>query len=158
MLQLVAQNRSAAVSYRIDERYEAGISLTGSEIKSVRLRRVSLRGSFVKIIEGEAYVLNLKIDRYPYSSERKYDQRRTRKLLLTKREIGRLLGKASQKGVAIVPLQLYIKNNLAKLEIGVGKVKRQKDKRQELKDRELERQVEQELKDQVSPKYEVSFF
>lgn len=149
MVQLIVENRRAVGSYKIEEKYEAGIKLTGSEIKSIRLRRVSLRGSFVRVVGGEAYVLNLKIDRYPYSRERDYDPKRTRKLLLQKREITRLWGKASQKGAVIVPLKLYIKNNLAKLEIGVGKAKRKRDQRQELKEKELERQVEQELKDRL---------
>lgn len=153
MVKLIAESRWATANYEIEEKYEAGIRLTGSEIKSIRLRRVGLRGSFVKIIGGEAFVLNLKIDRYPYSSERNYDPKRTRKLLLNKREIARLFGKASQKGRVLVPLKLYIKNNIAKLEIGVGKIKRKKDKRQELKEKDLERQVEQELKDRISPKY-----
>lgn len=153
MVELVAENRRAWHNFEIGEKFEAGIRLTGPEIKSVRLKRVSLRGGFVKIIGGEVYVLNLKIDRYPYSSERKYDPQRTRKLLLQKREIARLAGKASQKGAVIVPLNLYIKNNLAKLEIGVGKARKKWDKRQKLKDRAEDRQTEQVLKDRLSPKY-----
>lgn len=143
MVKLVAENRRALYDFEIGEKVEAGIKLTGSEIKAVRLKRVNLRGSFVKIIGGEAYVLNLKIDRYPYSSEREYDPRRTRKLLLKKREIARLVGKDSQKGTAIVPLKLYIKDNLAKLEIGVGKARKRYDKRQALKKREMQRQAEE---------------
>lgn len=149
MVELIADNRRALADYEISEKLEAGIVLTGSEVKSVRLKRTSLRGSFVRVIGGEAFVLNLKIDRYPYSSERRYDPKVTRRLLLQKREIMRLAGKVSQKGVAIVPLKLYIKNNLAKLEIGVGRAKKKYDHRRELKEKELERQIEQELKEQV---------
>lgn len=144
MIKLVAENRRALTNYEIGEKFEAGIRLTGSEIKSVRLKRVNLWGSFVKIIGGEAFVLNLKIDRYPYSSERDYDPKRTRKLLLQKREIARLVGKVSQKGAVIVPLNLYIKNNLAKLEIGIGRARKKWDKRRVLKERDLERQIQQE--------------
>jgi len=147
MVELVAENRAALRNYEIDEKYEAGIKLTGSEIKSVRLKRVSLRSSFVKIIGGEPYVLGMQIHKYPYSSERDYDPKRTRKLLLQKREIARLYGKDSQKGFAVVPLQLYIKNNLAKLEIGVGKARKKWDKRRILKEETLVREVEQELKE-----------
>lgn len=147
MVELVAENRSALRNYEVGEKYEAGIKLTGSEIKSVRLKRVSLRGSFVKIIGGEAFVLNLKIHKYPYSGERDYDPKRTRKLLLQKREIAKLVGKDSQKGFAVVPLKLYIKNNLAKLEIGVGKVRKKWDKRQVLKEKAATREIEQELKE-----------
>jgi SsrA-binding protein len=110
MVELIAENRRALSNFEISEKFEAGIRLTGSEIKSVRLKRVGLRGSFVKIIGGEAFVLNLKIDRYPYSSEWDYNPKRTRKLLLQKREIARLAGKTSQKGAVIVPLNLYLKN------------------------------------------------
>ena len=147
MVELVAENRAALRNYEIDEKYEAGIRLTGSEIKSVRLKRVSLRSSFVKIIGGEPFVLNLQIHKYPYSSERDYDSKRTRKLLLQKREIARLVGKDSQKGFAVVPLKLYIKNNLAKLEIGVGRARRKWDKRQVLKEEAMAREVEQEVKE-----------
>jgi len=147
MVELITENRGALRDYEIEERYEAGIKLTGSEIKSIRLKRVSLRSSFVKIIGEEPFVLNLKVDKYPYSSERNYDPKRTRKLLLKKNQIQRLVGKDSQKGFAVVPLKLYIKNNLAKLEIGVGKAKKKWDKRQILKEETLVRDVEQELKE-----------
>ena len=147
MVELVAENREALRNYEIGEKYEAGIKLTGSEIKSIRLKRVSLRSSFVKIVGGEPFVLNLKIHKYPYSSERDYDPKRTRKLLLKKNQIQRLVGKDSQKGFAIVPLQLYLKNNLAKLEIGVGKAKSKWDKRQILKEETVTREVEQEIKE-----------
>lgn len=147
MVKLIAENRRALRNYEIGEIYEAGIKLTGSEIKSIRLKRVSPQGSFVKIVGGEPFVVNLKIHKYPYSSERDYDPKRTRKLLLKKREIARLLGKDSQKGFVIVPLKLYIKNNLAKLEIGVGKARKKWDKRQALKEEAVAREVEQEIKE-----------
>jgi SsrA-binding protein len=147
MVELIAENRKARADFKVFETYEAGIVLTGAEIKSIRLKRVSLRGSFVKIVGGEAYVLNLKIDRYPYSGETDYSPKRTRKLLMGKREIARLAGLSSQKGVTIVPLKLYLRHNLAKLQIGVGRAKRKYDKRRALKEKDLERQVERELKE-----------
>lgn len=147
VVELVAENRKALRNYEIGEKYEAGIKLTGSEIKSVRLKRVSLRSSFVKIIGDEPFVLNLQIHKYPYSSERDYDPKRTRKLLLKKNQIQRLIGKDSRKGFAVVPLQLYLKNNLAKLEIGVGKARKAWDKRQVLKEETTAREVEQEVKE-----------
>lgn len=147
MVKFITENRKASADFKIEEKYEAGIVLTGAEIKSIRLKRASLRGSFVKTIGGEAYVVNMRIDRYPYASERDYDPKRTRKLLLGKREITRLAGKASQKGVTIVPLKLYLRDNLAKLQIGVGRAKKKYDKRRELREKDLERQVERELKD-----------
>ena len=147
MTKLIAENRKALHDYEIEETYEAGIKLTGSEIKSIRQKRVNLRGSFVKIVGGEAFALNLKIHRYPFSSERDYDPKRTRKLLLKRREIDRLAGKDSQKGFVIVLLKLYIKNNLAKLEIGVGKARKKWDKRQARKEEAVAREVEQEIKE-----------
>ncbi len=147
MVKLIAENRRARAEYEIDEKFEAGIKLTGAEMKSVRQRRVDLRGSFVKIIGDEPFVLNIKIHQYPFSADKDYDPKRTRKLLLQKQQIKRLVGKDSQKGVMIVPLQLYLKGNVAKLEIGVGKIRKRWDKRQVLKEKDTRRQVEQEIKE-----------
>ena len=147
MTKLIAENRRALADYEIEERFEAGIRLTGAEIKSVRLKRVDLRASFVKIVDDAPYVLNLKIHRYTPSGDRDYDPKRTRKLLLKKNQIKRLIGKDSQKGIMIVPLRLYLKNNVAKLEIGVGKMKKKWDRRRVLKEREDKRRAEQAVKD-----------
>lgn len=147
MVKLVAENRKALSDYEIKETFEAGIKLTGAEMKSVRQRRVDLRHSFVRILNAEPYVLNLKIHRYQPAGDRDYDPKRVRKLLLQKREIARLAGKDSQKGVMIVPLRLYLKNNVAKLEIGVGKKRKRWDKRQALKERDDQRQVERVIKE-----------
>lgn len=149
MVKLIAENRRALANYEIEEKFEAGIRLTGAEMKSVRQRRIDLRGSFVKIVDDEPYVLNLKIHRYPYSSEKDYDPQRTRKLLLQKRQIARLSGKDSQKGVMIVPLRLYLKNNVAKLEIGVGRVRKRWDKRRVLKEKDVKRQIERETPERL---------
>jgi len=147
MTKLVAENRKALSDYEIKETFEAGIKLTGAEMKSVRLRRVDLRHSFVKVLNEEPYVLNLKIHRYQPAGNRDYNPKRTRKLLLQKREIARLAGEEAQKGVLIVPLRLYLKNNVAKLEIGVGKKRKRWDKRQVLKERDDRRQVERAVKE-----------
>lgn len=152
-MKLITENRRALAKYEIEEKFEAGIKLTGAEMKSVRQRRTDLRGSFVKIINDEPFVLNLKIHKYPFSADPDYDPKRTRKLLLQKHQIKRLVGKDSQKGIMIVPLQLYLKNNVAKLEIGVGKIRKRWDKREVLKERASQRQVEQELKERLSPTY-----
>lgn len=153
MVKLIAENRRALAKYEIEEKFEAGIKLAGAEMKSVRQRRVDLRGSFVKIIGDEPFVLNLKIHKYPFSTDPDYDPKRTRKLLLKKGQIARLVGKDAQKGVTIVPLRLYLKNNVAKLEIGVGKKRRKYDKRQVLKEQEDRRKIERELKERFSPRY-----
>ncbi len=147
-MKLIAENRRALAEYEIDEKFEAGIRLTGAEIKSVRLKRVDLRGSFVKIINDEPYVLNLKIHQYPFAADPDYDPKRTRKLLLQKHQIKRLVGKNSQKGMMIVPLKVYLKSNVAKLEIGIGKVRKRWDKRRALKERDDQRRVEQAVKEQ----------
>lgn len=147
MVQLVAENRRAPANYEIEEKFEAGIRLTGAEIKSVRLKRVDLRGSFVKIINEEPFVLNLKIHKYPFATDSDYDPKRTRKLLLQKHQIKRLVGKDSQKGMMIVPLKVYLKDNVAKLEIGVGKIKKKWDKRRVLKERDDLLQVERAIKE-----------
>ncbi len=149
MVKLIAENRRALANYEIEEKFEAGIRLTGAEIKSVRQRRIDLRGSFVKIVDDEPYVLNLKIHRYIPSGDRDYDPKRTRKLLLQKRQIERLSGKDSQKGVMIVPLKLYLKNNVAKLEIGVGRKRKKYDKREVLKERDDRRRVERETQERL---------
>lgn len=130
MVKLIAENRRALAEYEIKEKFEAGIKLTGAEMKSVRQRRVDLRRSFVKIVKDEPFVFNLEIHKYPFSADRDYDSKRTRKLLLQKHQIKRLVGKDSQKGVIVVPLKLYLKNNAAKLEIGVGRKRKKYDKRQ----------------------------
>jgi len=149
MVKLVAENKKALHDYEIEEKFEAGIRLAGAEMKSVRQRRVDLRGGFVKIINDEPFALNIKIHKYPFSADKDYDPKRTRKLLLKKSQIKRLVGKDSQKGMMVVPLRLYLKNNAAKLEIGVGKMKKRWDKRQALKERDDKRKTEQAIKERL---------
>lgn len=143
MIKTIAVNRKAYYDYEILETLEAGIRLTGAEMKSVRQKRVNLRGSYVKILGSEAYLLGSQIAPYPYAHDPDYKPRRTRKLLLRGREISRLIGKSREKGLALIPLKLYLKDNIAKLEIGVGKAKKKWDKREVIKKRELRREIEQ---------------
>ena len=145
-MKLIAKNKKALHEYEIEEKFEAGIRLTGAEMKSVRQRRADLRGGFVKIINDEPFVLNIKIHKYPFSTDPDYDSKRTRKLLLKKSQIKRLVGKDSQKGMMVIPLRLYFKDNVVKLEIGVGKMKKRWDKRQALKERDDRRKVERAIK------------
>ena len=149
MVKLIAENRRALAKYEIEEKFEAGIRLTGAEMKSVRQRRVDLRGGFVKIINDEPFILNLQIHKYPFSADPDYDPKRTRKLLLKKNQIKRLIGKDSQKGMMVIPLRFYIKGSVAKLEIGVGKMKKRWDKRRALKERDDRRKVERVLKERL---------
>lgn len=142
-------NKKAPFEYDITQVYEAGVILTGPEVKSLRNKSGSLSGSFVKILSDEAYLLNAQISPYRYADNRDYDPKRTRKLLLTKKEISHLLEESSQKGVAIVPLSFMLSGRHIKLKIGLGKGKKQYERRAELKKRAQERDIARELKDKV---------
>lgn len=139
-------NKKALHNYHILEHIEAGIVLTGSEVKSIRSGRLDLGEAYVRILGAEAFLVNANIPRYDQTSERTYDPTRSRKLLLHKAQINTLLGKTSGKGVTLVPVSVYEKNNNFKVEIGLGKSKKEFDKRKVLKEREHQRRVEQELR------------
>ncbi|MDP9295537.1 MAG: SsrA-binding protein SmpB [Actinomycetota bacterium] len=141
----VASNRRARFDYEILERLEAGIVLTGSEVKSLRAGRASLTESFARVRDGEVWLENMHIPPYEQGEKRGYDPRRTRKLLLKRRQIERLIGKTAQRGLALVPIRLYFSHGLAKLEIGLGKGKRQFEKRQSIAEREMRREAERSL-------------
>jgi len=144
---LIARNRKAFHDYFINETLEAGLVLVGSEIKSIRAGRVNLRDSFVTFRNGEAWLIGTHIAGYAQASYQDHDPRRDRKLLLNRREIDRWRGKAEQKGFTIVPLRLYLKNNRAKVEIGLAKGKRSYDKREAIAKRDSERQMRRVLKE-----------
>jgi SsrA-binding protein len=146
-VKIIAENRKALALYEFSKKFEAGIKLLGPEVKSVRLGRVMLTGSYVKIINNMPVVVGMRISAYPKAFEKhKLDPLRTRFLLLRKKEISRLGGFTSQKGLAVVPLKVYIKNNLVKLEIGVGRGLKKYDRREKLKRKQLDRQVERALR------------
>lgn len=142
-------NKRAFYDYELLERIEAGINLSGSEVKAVRLGHADLSGSFVRIIGSEAYLVNAKIFPYEYSRPEGYDERRTRKLLLHKAEIIALKSKTDGANLALVPLSLYLKHGFVKLEIAIGKGKKEYDKRKAIKKRVLEREIEEEFKAKV---------
>jgi len=144
----VATNRKARHEYEILETYEAGIALTGTEIKSVREGRVNLQDGFVLIKDGEAWLMNVHIAPYSHGSLHNHDPRRPRKLLLHKWEINRLAGRVREKGWTIIPLRMYIKNGWAKVEIGLARGKKQYDKRRDIAKREFEREKARYLKRQ----------
>jgi len=140
---LLADNRRAFFNYTIDEKLEAGVALTGSEIKSVRDGRVDLRDGYAKIDGREAWLRNVRIARWPQASPWEPDDpMRVRKLLLHKDEIAHLVGAVSQRGYTIVPLRLYLKGGKAKVEIGLAKGRRQYEKRQSIKEREAAREMD----------------
>jgi SsrA-binding protein len=138
----VATNRRARHDYTIEETYEAGLVLTGAEVKSLRGGRASLTEAYARVTDGEVWVENLHIPPYPNAAERPHDPRRPRKLLLRRGEIERLIGKTQERGLTLVPMRLYFTRGLAKLEIGLGRGKRQYEKRQAIAEREHRREME----------------
>ncbi|MEW6600350.1 MAG: SsrA-binding protein SmpB [Nitrospirota bacterium] len=146
MEQTVATNRKAFHDYHIQDKHEAGISLLGTEVKSLREGRANLKDSYVIIKEGEAYLLNCHISPYSHGNILNHDPLRTRKLLLHKKEIVKLWGGISQKGFTLVPLKIYFKNGKAKVEIGLAKGKREYEKRDSIKAKEAKREIERHMK------------
>lgn len=139
-------NRKAFHDYNITDTYEAGINLIGAEVKSIRGSRMSLEGAFVKIIGSEVYLVNAQIFPYSFARPEGYDPKRTRKLLLHKKEIISLKTKLAGAKLTIVPLECYNSHGLIKLKIGLAKGKREFEKREKLKKRDLEREVRRELR------------
>ena len=139
-------NRKAFFDARILERFEAGINLTGAEVKAVRAGHADLAGSFVRIMGSEAYLINANIFPYEYARPQGYDPRRTRKLLLHKAEIIALKSKMDGQNLTLVPISLYTTHNLIKLELALGKPKKKFEKRQDLKRKTIERDIEEALK------------
>lgn len=145
-IKTIAVNRKAYHDYAIQETQEAGIVLTGTEIKSIRQGRVNLRDSYVIIRDGEAWMVNVHISPYAQGSRENPNPRRDRKLLLHQREIARLASRVQEKGLTIVPLRLYLKDNRAKVEIGLAKGKKLYDKRAAKAEREADRAIHRALK------------
>jgi SsrA-binding protein len=147
----IAINRKASFDYFILERYEAGLVLTGTEVKSLRERRVNLNEAYVKILQNQVFVVGMHVS--PYSHIQNIsaaDPMRTRKLLLNKSEIAKLMDLLGRKGFTCIPLAIYFKKGRAKLQIGVAQAKKQHDKRESIKKRMDEKQVRQALKRRVS--------
>ena len=139
-------NRKAKYDYEIFDTYEAGISLTGTEIKSIRKGNCNLKDSYVVIRKSEAYVINMHISHYKEGNIFNQEETRTRKLLLHKKEILKLDDKIKISGYTIVPIKLYFKNNKAKLLIGIAKGKKTYDKRETIKERDINRSIQKQLK------------
>ena len=142
-----AENRSAFHDYEILEKYEAGMVLEGHEVKAVKNGKFSIRGSYVKVLDGEVFLIGAIISPYqPRNTPKEYDPQRTRKLLLNKKEIAGLIGKSEEKGLTIVPLKAYDKRGRIKLEIGLAKARKKYDKREVIKGKEEKRKIERALK------------
>ncbi|MFD0050131.1 SsrA-binding protein SmpB [Actinomycetes bacterium NPDC127524] len=143
----LAQNKKAYHDYFIEETFESGIVLQGTEIKSIRAGKVNLKDSFAKIERGEMYLHNMHISPYEQGNRFNHDPLRTRKLLLHKKQISKLIGDTKETGYTIVPLKIYLKNGFAKVLIGLGRGKKQYDKREDLKKKEAKRDIERAFRD-----------
>ncbi len=146
MENIISTNRKAYHDYFIEETYEAGISLLGTEVKSLREGRVNLKDSYAIIKGNEVFLLNCHISPYSHGNIQNHDPLRTRKLLLHGKEIDKLWGKLSQRGFTLVPLKIYFKKGKAKVEIGLVKGKRKYEKREALKEKEARREMQRHLK------------
>jgi len=140
---IVCQNRKARHDYFIDEIYEAGIVLSGPEVKSLRESRASLKDTYARIKDGELFLYNMHITPYPFAHNLNLNPIRTRKLLMQKREIKRLIGKTEEKGYSLIPLSIYLLRGLIKVELALAKGKRKYDKRHVLREREMKRELDQ---------------
>ena len=140
-------NKRAFYDYQILERFEAGINLYGAEVKAIRLGHADLTGSHVRIMGNEAYLINAKIFPYQYSRPENYDEERTRKLLLHKKEIIALKSKTEGQNLTLVPLSVYTTKSFIKLEIALGKGKKQYDKKESIKKKDIQREIEQEMEE-----------
>jgi SsrA-binding protein len=144
-VKLVQRNKRAYHNYEIVEKMEAGIVLKGSEVKSIRDGKVSIQEAYARVKAGEVWLVNMDVSLYPQAGPLNHEPRRSRKLLLHRREIQRLLGKTREKGLTLIPLSLYFKEGFAKLEIGLARGKVKYDKRQAMKKREAERDIRRRM-------------
>ena len=145
-MKLIANNKKAFHDYFIEDTYEAGIALAGTEVKSLRSGKCSIKEAFVRVENGEVYVYGMHITPYEKGNIFNKDPLRVRKLLLHKSQIQKLIGNSAEKGYTIVPLQVYFSNGRAKIEIGLAKGKKLYDKRQDIAKKDQKREAEKELK------------
>ncbi|MDO5127758.1 MAG: SsrA-binding protein SmpB [Eubacteriales bacterium] len=143
---LIANNKKAYHDFFIEEKYEAGISLVGTEVKSLRMGKCSIKESFIRIENEEAYIYQMHISPYEKGNIFNRDPLRTRKLLLHKHEINKLIGAQKAKGYTLVPLQVYFKDSLVKVELGLARGKKLYDKREDIAKRDMKREAERDFK------------
>lgn len=146
-IKIIATNKKAYHEFFIDETYEAGLVLKGTEVKSLRLGKVNIKESFCRIIKGEVFINNMNISTYEQGNRENHDPTRMRKLLLHASEIDKLIRLTEQKGCSLIPTKIYFKNSLVKIEIGVGKGKKMHDKRETLKQKEANREMAKAMKE-----------
>ena len=149
-MKVVCQNRKAFHDYFIEDTLEAGIALSGTEVKSLREGKANLKDSYVLVKGGEVFLLNCHISPYSHGNIMNHDPVRTRKLLLHRQEIEKMSGKAAAKGYTLIPLKIYFKASFAKVEIGLAKGKRLFEKRDTIKEREARREIEKAMKNRKS--------
>ena len=145
-VKLIANNKKAYHEYFIEDKYEAGLELYGTEIKSIRQGKCSIKEAYIEINKGEAFIIGMNISPYEKGNIFNKDPMRVRKLLLHKQEINKLLGASSEKGYTIMPLQVYLKDSRAKIEIGLAKGKKLYDKREAIVKKDQRRELEREFK------------
>ena len=145
-IKVVAENRKARYDYHIEDKFEAGMVLKGTEVKSLRRGRCNLKDSYARIVNGEVWVLNMHIGPYPFAYYNNHDPLRPRKLLLHRHEIKKLYGKVNEKGYALIPLKLYFKDGKAKLDLALARGKQSHDKRETIRRRDQKRELERERK------------
>ncbi len=145
-MKLVANNKKAYHDFFIEEKYEAGLVLHGTEVKSLRMGKCSIKEAYIRIENGEAFIYGMNISPYEKGNIFNKDPLRTRKLLMHRSEIRKLLGASSEDGYTIMPLQVYFKDGYAKIEVGLAKGKKLYDKRQDLRKKDMRREVEKDFK------------
>jgi len=143
---LICNNKRAYHDYFVEEKFEAGMVLTGTEVKSLRLGKANLNDSFAQVKSGEAYLNNLHISPYEFGNRANHDMDRARKLLLHKKEIIKLFSKIREQGYTLIPLRLYFKNGIVKAELGLAKGKKLYDKREDMKEKDSRRDIAQAMK------------
>lgn len=146
MAKILTNNKKARHEYFIEQEYEAGIALKGTEVKSLRLGKASVNEAFCQIRNGEVFIYGMHISPYEQGNRNNVDPLRTRKLLLNRREINRLIGATKEKGYTIIPLSVYLKNGLVKVKIGLAKGKKLHDKRETIAKRDSDRRIQQALR------------
>jgi SsrA-binding protein len=149
MYKVITTNKKAYHDYYVLEVFEAGIVLKGTEVKSVKQGRINLKDSYAKIKDGEVFLFNAHISAYKHGNVFNHDPTRTRKLLLNRKEIDKVSGKINEKGLTLVPLKVYLKKGLVKIELGLCKGKKEYDKREDIKRRDIEREMRYENKYRV---------
>ncbi|MDE1890641.1 MAG: SsrA-binding protein SmpB [Planctomycetota bacterium] len=145
-MEIIAKNRKAYFEYEIIEKIEAGIVLTGTEVKSIRNRDVSINESFAHLDNGEIFIYEMHIGQYKQGNRQNHEPKRLRKLLLHKREIDKIIGKVNQKGYTMIPLSLYFKDGIVKVELALVRGKSKVDKRDDIKKRAVEREIQRAMR------------